>query len=59
MTRARQHVANGRRRPANATEQRRLLAAFIVAAKNGDVAGLKVLVRLIPSRCHNQDVARS
>ena len=44
VTRARQHVANGRRRPANATEQRRLLAAFIVAAKNGGVAGLESLV---------------
>jgi len=43
VTRARQHVANGRRRPANATEQRRLLAAFIVAAKNGDVTGLEGL----------------
>ena len=53
VTRARQHVANGRRRPANATEQRRLLAAFIVAAKNGDVAGLGRRV------VTNQDVARS
>ena len=44
VTRARQHVANGRRRPANETEQRRLLAAFIVAAKNGGVAGLEGLV---------------
>jgi RNA polymerase sigma-70 factor (ECF subfamily) len=41
VTRARQHVANGRRRPANTTEQRRFLAAFIGAAKNGDVAGLE------------------
>jgi RNA polymerase sigma factor (sigma-70 family) len=40
VTRARQHVANGRKRPANATEQGRLLAAFIVAAKNGDIADL-------------------
>jgi RNA polymerase sigma factor (sigma-70 family) len=43
VTRARQHVANGRRTPANATEHRRLLDAFIAAAKNGDVAGLEGL----------------
>jgi RNA polymerase sigma factor (sigma-70 family) len=43
VTRARQHLANGRRTPANATEQRRLLAAFIAAAKNGDVGGLEGL----------------
>jgi RNA polymerase sigma factor (sigma-70 family) len=41
VTRARQHVANGRRMPANSTEQRRLLDAFIAAAQNGDVAGLQ------------------
>src|SRR5207249_8547065 len=41
MTRARQHVANGRRMPASSTEQRRLLDAFIAAAQNGDVAGLQ------------------
>ena len=50
VTRARQHVANGRRRPANATEQRRLLAAFIVAAKNGDVAGLEGHGAIGPNR---------
>ncbi len=44
VTRARQHVANGRRMPANSTEQRRLLEAFIAAAHNGDVAGLEGLV---------------
>lgn len=41
VTRARQHVANGRRMSANSTEQRRLLDAFIAAAKNGDVASLE------------------
>ena len=41
VTRARQHVANGRRMSANSTEQRRLLDAFIAAAKSGDVAGLE------------------
>ena len=43
VTRARQHVANGRRMPASSTEQRRLLDAFIAAAQNGDVAGLEGL----------------
>ncbi len=41
VTRARQHVANGRRMSANSSEQRRLLDAFIAAARNGDVAGLE------------------
>ena len=41
VTRARQHVANGRRMSANATEQRRLLDAFIATAKSGDVASLE------------------
>src|SRR5262245_8279180 len=44
VTRARRHVANGRRAPATATEQRRLLAAFIAAAQDGDVAGLEGLL---------------
>jgi RNA polymerase sigma-70 factor (ECF subfamily) len=41
VTRARQHVANGRRMSANPSEQRRLLDAFIAAAQDGDVAGLE------------------
>lgn len=45
VTRARQHVAHGRRMPANPTEQRRLLEAFLAAAHNGDVAGLEGLLR--------------
>jgi RNA polymerase sigma factor (sigma-70 family) len=43
VTRARQHVANGRRMPASSTEQRRLLDAFIAAAQDADVAGLEGL----------------
>ena len=43
VTRARRHVADGRRTPASATEQQRLLDAFIVAATNGDVAHLRGL----------------
>ena len=41
MTRARQHVADGRRMPAHSTEQRRLFEAFIAAAQTGDVARLE------------------
>jgi RNA polymerase sigma factor (sigma-70 family) len=41
VTRARQHVASGRRLSASPTEQRRLLDAFIAAAQHGDVAGLE------------------
>ena len=41
VTRARQHVANGRRTSANSTEQQRLLAAFIAAAQTGTVTGLE------------------
>ena len=45
VTRARQHLANGRRMAASSTtEQRRLLAAFIAAAQTGDVAGLEGLL---------------
>jgi RNA polymerase sigma factor (sigma-70 family) len=43
VTRARQHVAGGRRTPASATEHRRLLDAFIAAAQHGDVGGLERL----------------
>ena len=41
VTRARQHVATGRSMPANSTAHRRLLEAFVAAARNGDVAGLE------------------
>ena len=43
VTRARQHVAGGRRMPASSTEHRRLLDAFTAAAQHGDVAGLESL----------------
>jgi RNA polymerase sigma-70 factor, ECF subfamily len=48
VTRARQHVANGRTTSANSTEQRRLLDAFVAAAENGDVAGLE---RILCDEC--------
>jgi RNA polymerase sigma-70 factor (ECF subfamily) len=44
VTRARHHVANGQRMRANSTQQRRLLEAFIAAARMGDVAGLEGLL---------------
>ena len=44
VTRARQHVADGRRAPVSPTEQRRFVDAFISAAHRGDVAGLEGLV---------------
>jgi RNA polymerase sigma-70 factor (TIGR02957 family) len=43
VTRARQHVAQGRRTPVSSAEQRRLLEAFIAAARNGDLAALEGL----------------
>jgi RNA polymerase sigma-70 factor (ECF subfamily) len=44
VTRARQHVVNGRRMPTSSTGQTRLLDAFIAAAQHGDVAGLESLL---------------
>jgi RNA polymerase sigma factor (sigma-70 family) len=41
VTRARQHVANDRRMPANSTDQSDLLNAFISAVQDGDVAALE------------------
>jgi RNA polymerase sigma-70 factor (ECF subfamily) len=41
VTRARERVATGRRRPVCPTEQGRLLEAFVGAAERGDVAGLE------------------
>jgi RNA polymerase sigma factor (sigma-70 family) len=41
VTRARQHLANGRKMSANSTEQRRLCGALIAAAQDGDVASLE------------------
>lgn len=43
VSRARKHVAEGRRTPASSGEQRRLLEAFISAAQKGDMAALEGL----------------
>src|SRR5246127_793751 len=42
-SRARKHIANGRRAPASLHERRRLLEAFIGAAQKGDMAELERL----------------
>ncbi len=43
VSRARKHIADGRRTPATSEEQRRLLEAFIGAAQKGDLAALEGL----------------
>lgn len=43
VSRARKHIADGRRNPISARQQRRLLEAFIAAARDGDMAGLEGL----------------
>jgi hypothetical protein len=44
VTRARQHVASGRRTDANPATQRRLVDTFIAATHHGDVARLEGLL---------------
>jgi RNA polymerase sigma-70 factor (ECF subfamily) len=53
VTRARQHLVKGRRVAANATEQKRLLGAFVRASQSGDVAA--AFLNVVTSQC----VARS
>src|SRR3954453_3691897 len=43
VTRARQHIADGRRKSVSSHEKRRLLEAFIAAAQKGDLATLEGL----------------
>jgi RNA polymerase sigma-70 factor (TIGR02957 family) len=43
VTRARQHISEGRCKTVSSAEQRRLLEAFIAAAQNGDFATLESL----------------
>jgi RNA polymerase sigma factor (sigma-70 family) len=43
VTRARKHITEGRRRPVEAVEQRRLLDKFIAAAQTGELAALEAL----------------
>lgn len=44
VTRARKHIADGRRMPVNLAEQERLLIAFMDAAQKGDFASLERLL---------------
>lgn len=44
VTRARQHLVNGRRGPATSTEQQRFLDSFVAAVQRGDVSGLEGLL---------------
>ena len=44
VSRARKHIADGRRTPVSSGEQRRLLEAFIAAARKGDMAALEGLL---------------
>ena len=43
VSRARKHITDGRRTPVSASEQRRLLEAFIAAARKADMAALESL----------------
>ena len=43
VSRARKHIADGRRMSVSSNEQRRFLEAFIAAAQKGDMAGLEGL----------------
>lgn len=44
VSRARKHLAGGRGRPVDPAEQRRLLTAFVAAARTGDLAALEKLL---------------
>jgi RNA polymerase sigma-70 factor (ECF subfamily) len=44
VTRARQHITDGRRTPVSSVERRRLLEAFIDAAQKGEIAALEGLL---------------
>src|SRR6476469_8269513 len=44
VSRARKHIADGRRKSVSSNEQRRLLEAFVTAAQKGDMAALEGLL---------------
>src|SRR5262245_516044 len=54
VTRARQHVANGRRTAPNSTEGRRLVDAFIAVIQTGDIAGLERILGIVCRRVLSQ-----
>jgi RNA polymerase sigma-70 factor (ECF subfamily) len=43
VSRARKHISDGRRRPVDAAQQRRVLESFVKAARDGDLHGLERL----------------
>ena len=45
VSRARKHIADGRRTSVSSSEQRRFLEAFIAAAQKGDMAALEASLR--------------
>jgi RNA polymerase sigma-70 factor (ECF subfamily) len=51
VSRARKHIADGRRTTVSSDEHRRFLEAFIGAAQKGDLAGLKGLSRRSATNC--------
>ena len=53
VTRARQHLASGRKMPTNPVEHKRLLGAFVAASQSGDVAS--AFFHVVTGQC----VARS
>jgi RNA polymerase sigma-70 factor (ECF subfamily) len=60
VSRARKHIAGGRRTSVSSDEQRRFLEAFIDAAQNGDLAGLESLfVEDIVSRSDSGGLVRA
>ena len=58
VSRARKHIANGRRAQVSSGEQQRLLHAFIGAARKGDLAGLEgLLAEGVGSRSYDGGIA--
>ena len=53
VSRARKHIADGRRTPVYARQQRRLLDVFVAAARDGDMAGLEGLFTEDVVSCSN------
>jgi RNA polymerase sigma-70 factor (TIGR02957 family) len=59
VTRARKHIADGRRAPVSPSEQRRLLEAFVTAARQGDSGALeRILTADVVTRSDGGGVVR-
>jgi RNA polymerase sigma factor (sigma-70 family) len=60
VSRARKHIADGRRSPVSARQQRRLLDVFVAAAQKGEMAALEgLLTEYIVSCAGAADIVRS